>query len=438
MSTAGLDRAMFRYAGRLDGLDDIRRGELMNRSASSSLRIADTVTAIIRRVRDEGDSALLDLAETLDRVKLDRLEVPRAVVDSAPDKIPPDILDAMRRSARNIERVHTAFAPTATSVEPEDGVVVIRRPDPLDIVGIYAPGGSAAYASSVLMGAVPARVAGVREIVLCSPPTSSGFPAVEVLAAAAIAGVGRVFSIGGAGAIAAMATGTESVPRVDKIIGPGNAFVSEAKSQLAREVAIDCPAGPSELMVIADASVNADVIAREVLAQAEHDARAIVVVIAVGEATANLIENAITTQLKRSPRREIIEEALACRGGVLVAASTAEAVAASNAFAPEHLLIATADADELVRRIRSAGTVFIGESSSVAFGDYMTGANHVLPTGGMARGYSGLSTLDFIRWTTIQRVSPAAASRLALDTSTFAEAEGLPSHAAAARFWAAP
>ncbi len=433
-----MNRGLFRFTGRLDELDDMRRGELVNRSASSTLRIADTVTAIIRRVRSEGDSALLDLAESLDRVKLDRLEVPRAAVDAAPDKIPRDLLDAMRRAARNIEKVHAAFAPTLTTVESEEGVVVIRRPDPLDRVGIYAPGGSAAYASSVLMGAVPARVAGVREIVLCSPPSSNGLPSVEVLAAAAIAGVDRVFSIGGAGAIAAMATGTESVPRVDKIVGPGNAYVAEAKTQLAREVAIDCPAGPSELVVIADESANPEVIGREVLAQAEHDSRAIVVVIAVGEATATLIQNAIDAQLNGRQRREIIEEALASRGGVLVAASTHEAVAASNAFAPEHLLIATSDADELVRHIRGAGTVFIGETSSVAFGDYMTGANHVLPTGGMARGYSGLSTLDFIRWTTIQRVSPAAASRLAFDTATFAEAEGLPSHAAAARFWAAP
>lgn len=437
MSIAKAEGTKFRFTGRLDELDAIRRAELVNRSGSPDLRIAGTVESIIRRVRNEGDSALLDLAESLDRVKLDRLEVPRASVDVAPDKISRELLIAMRRSACNIEKVHTAFAPMATGIESEEGVVVTRRPDPLDSVGIYAPGGSAAYASSVLMAAVPARVAGVREIVLCSPPSSSGLPSVEVLAAAAIAGVERVFAIGGAGAIAAMAIGTESVPRVDKIVGPGNAYVAEAKSQLAREVAIDCPAGPSELMIIADASSDPDVIAREVLAQAEHDSRAVVVVIAIGGTVATSIEDALATQLDVCERREIIKEALASRGGVLVAQTTDEAAGTANAFAPEHLLIATEDAEELAGRIRGAGTVFVGEASSVAFGDYMTGANHVLPTGGMARGYSGLSTLDFIRWTTIQRVTPAAASRLALDTARFAEAEGLPSHAAAARFWAA-
>ncbi len=430
-----MDRTSFRFNGRLDELDEVRLGELVNRSASADLDVANAVEAIVRRVRNEGDSALFALADSLDRVKLDRLEVPRAALNSALETIPRPLRGAMRRAARNIEVTHAAFAPTMTSIEPEEGVVVIRRPDPLEIVGIYAPGGSAAYASSVLMAAVPARVAGVREIVLCSPPSATGLPSVEVLAAAAIAGVERVFAIGGAGAIAAMAIGTESVPRVDKIVGPGNAFVAEAKIQLAREVAIDCPAGPSELMILVDASANPDVIAREVLAQAEHDSRAIVVVIAIGETVARKIESAIEAQVKTYQRREIIEEALASRGGVIVAQSTDEALAASNAFAPEHLLVATEDAEELLGRIRSAGTVFIGESSSVAFGDYMTGANHVLPTGGMARGYSGLSTLDFVRWTTIQRISPAAASRLALDTATFAEAEGLSAHAAAARFW---
>ena len=438
MTITGIDRPSFRFTGRLDGLDEVRREELVNRSASADMGIAGTVEAIIRRVRQEGDKALLDMAGSLDRVKLDRLEVPRAAVDSALEMIPPDLRNAMRRSARNIERVHTAFAPRATSIESEEGVVVTRRPDPLNSVGIYAPGGSAAYASSVLMAAVPARVAGVREIVLCSPPTPAGLPSVEVLAAAAIAGVERLFAIGGAGAIAAMAIGTESVPRVDKIVGPGNAFVAEAKVQLAREVAIDCPAGPSELVIIADASANPDAIAREVLAQAEHDLRAIVVVIAVGPAVAGTIESAIAEQAKTQRRWQIIGEALATRGGILVVQSTDEALTASNAFAPEHLLIATEDSEDLLAHTRSAGTVFVGETSSVAFGDYMTGANHVLPTGGMARGYSGLSTLDFIRWTTIQRVSPAAASRLALDTATFAEAEGLPGHAAAARFWSGP
>jgi histidinol dehydrogenase len=418
-------------------LNEDRRRELFNRSVSSDPQIVTAVSAIIRRVRDEGDAALFGYSRSLDGVNLNRLEVPRATLDSAPDLISPQLRAAILRSARNIERVHSAFGPRLTRIESERGVIVTRRPDPLEKVGIYAPGGKAAYASSVLMASVPARVAGVREIVLCSPPTCDGLPSREVLAAASIAGVERVFALGGAGAIAAMAIGTESVPRMDKVVGPGNAFVAEAKLQLAREIAIDCPAGPSELLIVVDGSACPEAIAREVLAQAEHDARAVVLVIAIGETVAANVQSSIASQIQSQPRRAIIEQALESRGGVLVAESIEEAVDVSNAFAPEHLLIATRDAERVLNRVRCAGTVFIGESTSVVFGDYITGANHVLPTGGMARAYSGLSTLDFVRWTTIQRVSPAAASRLACDTAVFAEAEELPGHAAAARSWSA-
>lgn len=425
----------FRFGGRLDQLDEDRKSELFDRSASADAQVIDIVASIIAQVRRDRDRALFDLATRFDGVQLDRLEVPRQIVRAAPDMISPNLRTAITRSARNIERVHAAFAPRASTFESEPGVIVTRRPDPLNRIGVYAPGGKAAYASSVLMGAIPARVAGVSEIMLCTPPSKSGLPSIEVLAAASIAGVDRVFAVGGAGAITAMAIGTESVPRVDKIVGPGNAFVSEAKTQLVREVGIDCPAGPSELLIIADASASPEVIAREVLAQAEHDSRAIVVVIAIGESIAERIESSVASQIQLSARRAIIEEALMRRGGVLVAQSIDEAVNVSNAFAPEHLLVVSEDAERVIDRVRCAGTVFIGESSSVAFGDYITGANHVLPTGGMARVYSGLSTLDFVRWTTIQRVSRLAASALAFDTSVFAEAENLPAHAAAARAW---
>jgi histidinol dehydrogenase len=345
-------------------------------------------------------------------------------------------MTALLRSARNIKAVHAAAMPVATSIEVEEGVVVSRRPDPLRRVGIYAPGGTAAYASSVLMAAVPARVAGVDEIVLCTPPSEgTGRPGAAILAAARIAGVDRVFAVGGAGAIAAMATGTESIPRVDKIVGPGNAFVAEAKVQLTSEVGIDCPAGPSELLIIADESAIPEVIAREVMAQAEHDERAVVVVIAIGAATGELIESAIAHSVSAQPRQAIIAKALSERGGVLAVDTIEEAIRAATSFAPEHLMIATKSASDVAASVRCAGSIFIGETSSVAFGDYITGANHVLPTGGMGRVYSGLSTLDFIRWTTTQTISRSAAMRLADDTAEFATAEGLPGHAAAAKAW---
>ena len=257
------------------------------------------------------------------------------------------------------------------------------------------------------MGAIPARVAGVGEVVVCSPPTSSGEPSRVILAAAELGGVDRVFAVGGAGAIAAMAYGTRTIPRVDRIVGPGNAYVAEAKLQVASVVGIDSPAGPSELLVIADRTADPASMAREVMAQAEHDPLAAV----------------------------IIDESLAARGALLVAQSVDEAVALANEWAPEHLLLAVSDPAGAFDGVRGAGTVFFGEASSVVFGDYLTGANHVLPTGGLARSYSGLSTMDFVRWTTYQRVDPAAARRLAADTAAFATAEQLPAHAAAAAAW---
>jgi len=254
-----------------------------------------------------------------------------------------------------------------------------------------------------------------------------------VLAAARIAGVHRVFAIGGAGAIAAMALGTDSVPRVDRIVGPGNAYVAEAKLQLNGSVGIDSPAGPSELLIIANEQASAEFVAHEAVAQAEHDARAIVVVLAVGRDAADRISDAIAAATANAPRREIIVQSFGAKGGVLLVDDVAAAVEASNRFAPEHLLIATDNPRDVLPLVRNAGTVFLGATSSVAYGDYITGANHVLPTGGLARSYSGLSTLDYFRWTTYQSVSRKAAATLSDDTAIFAGSEGLPSHAAAAR-----
>jgi histidinol dehydrogenase len=345
---------------------------------------------------------------------------------------------ALERSAENVGRVHRAFRPVAQETESEPGIVVGRRPDPLGRVGVYAPGGRAAYPSSVLMGIVPARVAGVGEIVLCSPPSrDSGAPSDVVLAAAALAGADRVFALGGAGAIAAMAYGTTSVPRVDRIVGPGNAYVAEAKLQVSNVVAIDSPAGPSELLVLCDTSVDPALVAREMLAQAEHDPLAAVVAVTTTARAARAIVDALDAQLPMQPRAEICRAALEGQGAVLFTDSLAECVAFANAYAAEHLLLVVDQLDDVLGQLRNAGTVFVGPSASVAFGDYMSGANHVLPTGGLARSYSGLSTLDFVRWTTYQRVTADAAAQLADDVGVFADAEGLPGHAAAARAWRA-
>lgn len=438
MSTR-IDPSLLRWSGRYGDLTPESQRALVERSrGADDVTIRERTASIVQRVRANGDAALRALAAEFDGVTLESLEVPSAACQAALDALDPALRRSMERSAANLERVHRAFLPSPQETESEPGILIGRRPDPLTRVGVYAPGGRAAYPSSVLMGVVPARVAGVEEIVLCSPPDrSTGRPSDVVLAAAALAGADRVFALGGAGAIAAMAFGTASVPRVDRIVGPGNAYVAEAKLQVATAVAIDSPAGPSELLVLCDASADAALVARELLAQAEHDPLAAVVALCTDVGLARRIMAELATQLPLQPRAGIAAAALAGQGAVLVVDGLADGVALANAYAAEHLLLLVAEPDAVLAQLRGAGTVFVGASSSVAFGDYMTGANHVLPTGGLARSYSGLSTLDFVRWTTWQRVSPQAAARLAADVGAFADAEGLPGHALAARAWTA-
>jgi histidinol dehydrogenase len=425
----------FRITGNLSELSADDRAVLLERSTSSDANIRDVTRRIIDRVRRGGDAALISLAGELDGVALESIEVPRKVCDAALADLPPELRRAMLRAATNIEAVHRAWIPSELKAVPESGIRIVRRPDPLRRVGVYAPGGRAAYPSSVLMGAIPARVAGVSEVFLCSPPDSTGLPARTVLAAAAIAGVDRVFAVGGAGAIAALAYGTATIPRVDRIVGPGNGYVAEAKLQVASIVGIDSPAGPSELLVIADETALPRTVALEVLAQAEHDPMASVVVIAVGSSVVTAIAREIAELLPAQEREAIITSSLRDRGALLAADSVEEAIAFANDFSPEHLLLACANPSVVATQARNTGTIFLGVTSSVSYGDYMTGANHVLPTGGSARFYSGLSVLDFMRWTTVQSVDLNAAAGLAADVGIFAKAEGLPAHAAAAQEW---
>ena len=423
-----------RFTGAIDALSGAERRALLDRTTSSDPEIRAASAAIVAQVRREGDAALRELAARFDGVALERLEVGQARCRAALDALAVPLRAAMERSAENIARAHRAFRPVATELETEPGVVVGRRPDPLGRVGVYAPGGRAAYPSSVLMGAIPARVAGVGEVVLCSPPSrETALPSDVVLAAAALASVDRVFAVGGAGAIAAMAHGTETVPRVDRIVGPGNAWVAEAKLQVAGTCAIDSPAGPSELLVVADEAADPSVVVREMLAQAEHDPRTCVVAVVASDRVADAVERELAAAIAAQPRAAIVAAALAAAGGVLRASSLDAALRFACDYAAEHLLLLVEDPGTALGAVRNAGTVFLGAASSVSFGDYMTGANHVLPTGGLARSYSGLSTLDFVRWTTYQRVEPSAARRMASAVATFAEAEGLPAHAAAAR-----
>jgi histidinol dehydrogenase len=418
--------------GRLADLDDATRARLLDRAPQDDPKLGTSVAAILADVRERGDEALLEMAERFDGVRLEAVEVPRKAWDAAVDALEPPVRGGLERAAANIRRFHEAQMPTEVSLEVEPGVTITRAWAPLERVGVYAPGGRAAYPSSVLMGTVPARAAGVGEVIVCSPPGPEGAPPREVLAACALGGADRLFALGGAGAVGALAYGTASVPRVDAIVGPGNRWVTEAKRQVAGELLIDSPAGPSEVLVLADGDADPRFAALEMMAQAEHDPDAACVLLTTSEKLAEDVASALAEELASAPRAEICAQALETSGAILIADSPDQAVDFVNAYAPEHLSVMTADAAADARRVTTAGTTFVGPSASVAFGDYMTGANHVLPTAGRAHSFSGLSTLNYLRSFTIQEIDAEGAASMADDVAALAAVEGLPAHAAAA------
>lgn len=418
--------------GRLADLSPEARAHLLERSPADASDIAARVTEIMTDVRLRGDEALVDMARRYDNVDLADVEIPAERWDAALANLDPVLRRALKRATDNIRRFHAAQLPEDVVLEVEPGVRVTRRWVPLRSVGIYAPGGLAAYPSSVLMGVVPARAAGVDEVVVCSPPAPSGSPPDAVMAACALAGADRLFAIGGAGAVAAMAWGTASVPAVDAIVGPGNRWVTEAKRQVAGEMVIDAPAGPSEVVVLADGNAKPELAATEILAQAEHDPDAACIVITTSSSTAEAIREALAVRLQWAPRRLVAAQALTRWGALLVSDTLDEAVSFIQAYAPEHLSIMTSDAEGVASRFTTAGTTFIGPWASVAFGDYLTGANHVLPTGGRARTFSGLSLHHFLRSFTVQEITEEGAASMAEDVAVLADAERLPAHGAAA------
>lgn len=418
--------------GRLTDLDAPTLERLLDRAPRDDPSLADSVAALLADVRERGDTALLEMAERFDGVRLEALEVPREAWAAAVTSLDPTVKAALERAAANISRFHEAQLPGEVSLDVEPGVRITRAWTPLARVGVYAPGGRAAYPSSVLMGVVPAKAAGVPEVVVCSPPGPDGRPPKEVLAACAIGGADRLFALGGAGAVAALAFGTEGVPQVDAIVGPGNRWVTEAKRQVAGELVIDSPAGPSEVLVLADGAADPRLAALEMLAQAEHDPDACCVLVTTSEAFASAAEEALAAELATAPRAEICTQALRTAGAILLASDLDEAIDFTERYAPEHLSVMTENAPVDARRVTTAGTTFVGPAASVAFGDYLTGANHVLPTAGRARSFSGLSTLNYLRSYTIQEISAQGAAAMADDVVTLAEAEGLPAHAAAA------
>lgn len=406
---------------------------LLDRRPRGEPALQEQVRRILEEVRAEGDDALRQMARAFDGVTLHALEIPREAWSDALERLDPHLVADLQEAARNIRSFHEALIPEDIEVQVRPGVTLGRRAVPLPCVGVYAPGGRAAYPSSVLMGVVPAVAAGVTEIVVCSPAGPGGRPPDEVMAACALAGATRLFPLGGAGAVGAMAYGTATVPRVDAIVGPGNRYVTEAKRQLAGEVVIDSPAGPSEVLVVADETADPRLCALELVCQAEHDPEAAVALVTTSSEMLRSVRQALEELLENTPRREIVEAALGGQGALLLARNHTEALAFARSYAAEHLALFTSDPRSDMGKVPTAGTVFLGEAAAVTYGDYITGANHVLPTGGMARSFSSLSTLHFLRMYTWQAITPEAAAAMSPSVERMAEAEGLFAHAEAAR-----
>jgi histidinol dehydrogenase len=418
---------------RISELTTEEENRLFNRKPSDEPQLQALVTGILHRVKREGDDALRSMAREFDGADLQALEVPSELCKKALKALDPGLREDLEEAARNIDLFHRAQIPEEIQVTVRPGVTLGRRAVPLPSVGVYAPGGRAAYPSSVLMGVVPAVAAGVQEVVLCSPPGPSGLPPKEVLAAAAIGGASRVFALGGAGAIGARAFGTTSVPAVDAIVGPGNRFVTEAKRQVAGDVLIDSPAGPSEVLVVADSGADPRLCALELICQAEHDPDAAVALVTDSPSLLDAVRAVLKEEVLRAPRREIVEAALAHQGALLLASNKEEALKLARDYAAEHLALFTASPRADMEKAQTAGTVFLGQAAAVAYGDYITGANHVLPTGGLARSFSSLSTLHYLRMFTWQEISPEAAAAMSPSVERMAASEGLPGHAEAAR-----
>ncbi len=412
-------------------LDAAARERVLQRATQATSRQrADAVAGILARVREGGDAALRELGLRFDGVMLQDFEVGEEEFAAAEAVVPARLRAAMRAAAERIEAFHRAGMTRPYAVETAPGVVCERIVRPIGRVGLYVPAGSAPLPSTALMLGVPARLAGCAEVVLCTPPRRDGGADPAVLAAARLTGVSRVFKLGGAQAIAAMAFGSESVPRCDKLFGPGNAYVTEAKQQVAQAgaAAIDMPAGPSEVLVIADAGADADFVAADLLSQAEHGADSQVLLLSDDAGLLARVETALETQLARLPRAGIARAALS-RSRLVLTRTLEEAFAISNDYAPEHLILALRAPRAWLDRVQAAGSVFLGDWTPEALGDYCSGTNHVLPTNGAARAYSGVSVASFQNAVSVQSATPAGLAAIGPDAVTLAEAEGLDAHA---------
>ncbi len=410
---------------------EVPNGEIFSRVVPE-VNVADIVSDIITTVKKDGDKALLAYTEKFDKARLESLAVTPEERAEALSLIDPAFLDVLRRAAANIRRFHERQVRNSFILNDESGIVVGQKVIPIDRAGLYVPGGTAAYPSTVLMDAIPAKIAGCREVVMVTPPQANGKVNPVILAAAEVAGIDRIFKVGGAQAIAALAFGTESVPRVDKIVGPGNAFVAEAKKQVFGTVSIDMIAGPSEILVVADRTANAAYVAADLLSQAEHDKLASAVLITESETLAREVSAELEKQIPQLARAEIARASIDNNGKIIVVEDLKTAIDVANELAPEHLELAVDNPFDYLDGVRHAGSIFMGKYCPEALGDYFAGPNHTLPTSGTARFSNPLSVDDFVKKTQYTYYTKEAFSRVARDVAYFAEKEGLGAHAKSA------
>ncbi|ELP2655839.1 histidinol dehydrogenase [Vibrio parahaemolyticus] len=408
-------------------LSEEQQDAILERPAiAEGANITAAVADVIAKVRTQGDAALLELTEKFDRVKPESIRVPSKEINAASERLSAEMKQALEQAYSNIAKFHKAQKPQPIKVETQPGVMCEQVTRPIQKVGLYIPGGSAPLPSTVLMLGVPAKIAGCRKVVLCSPPPIAD----EILYVAKLCGIDEVYNVGGGQAVAAMAYGTKSVSKVDKIFGPGNAYVTEAKRQVSndfRGAAIDMPAGPSEVLVIADETADPDFIAADLLSQAEHGPDSQVVLVTPSPIVADQVTDAVQRQLKALSRADIAQKALAS-SLIIISESIIQAVSISNYYGPEHLIVQTKNPRELLPLLDNAGSIFLGDWSPESAGDYASGTNHVLPTYGYTRTYSSLGLADFSKRMTVQELSAEGLQNLAPTVVTMAEAEGLDAH----------
>ena len=414
----------------------LKYGEVENKEifarAVPTVNVEDTVAEIIRNVRERGDAALLEYTEKFDKASLSSLKVTADEIDEAFALVDPKFVEILKAAAANIRRYHEKQKRSGFEIKEDNGVIIGQRVIPVDRAGLYVPGGTAAYPSTVLMDSIPAKIAGVGEVVMVTPPQKNGKVNPVILAAAKIAGIDTIIKVGGAQAIAALAYGTESVPNVDKIVGPGNAFVAEAKKQVFGVVSIDMIAGPSEILVVADGKSNPRHVAADLLSQAEHDKMASAVLVTDSLDLAVKVSEALEDQIPRLARADIARESIDKNGKIIVADTLDAVIEIANEIAPEHLELCLDNPFDYLEKIRHAGSIFMGRNCPEALGDYFAGPNHTLPTSGTAKFSSPLSVDDFVKKTQYTYYTRDALRAVANDVAFFAEKEGLGAHAKSA------